>query len=119
MQVGQRLLQKHKGISGLLRAPFEELINEHGMGEAKAAQVKAAIELGNRLTLEAPEERHTITSPADAAALVSFEMSARVAGVRRLTQRSIAHSMSQNWDESSGDNQITWMGNLKGKIAFW
>jgi DNA repair protein RadC len=75
VQVGQRLLQKFKGISGLHHAPFEELINEHGIGEAKAAQIKAAIELGHRLQLEAPEERPTINSPADVVALVSFEMS--------------------------------------------
>ena len=74
--VGQRLLQKFGGLSGLHRVPIEELINQHGIGEAKAAQIKAAIELGRRLTLEAPEERPTINSPADAAALVQYEMSA-------------------------------------------
>jgi len=47
-----------------------------GVGEAKAAQIKAAIELGRRLTLESPEERPVITSPADAAGLVQYEMSA-------------------------------------------
>ncbi len=76
VQVGQRLLQKFGGISGLHRAPFDELIKQHGIGEAKAAQIKAAIELGRRLTLEAPEERPAINSPADAAALVLYEMSA-------------------------------------------
>jgi DNA repair protein RadC len=44
--------------------------------DAKAAQIKAAIELGRRLTLESPEERIAINSPADAAALVLYEMSA-------------------------------------------
>ncbi len=76
VQVGQRLLKKFGGISGLHRAPFEELLNEHGIGSAKAAQIKAAIELGRRLALEAPEERPAINSPADAAALVAYEMSA-------------------------------------------
>ncbi|MCJ7432776.1 MAG: DNA repair protein RadC [Anaerolineales bacterium] len=76
VQVAQRLLQKFGGLSGLHRAPFEELVAQHGIGEAKAAQIKAAIELGRRLTLEAPEERPTINSPADAAALVQYEMSA-------------------------------------------
>ena len=76
VQVGQRLLQKFGGLGGLHRVPIEELINQHGIGEAKAAQIKAAIELGRRLTLEAPEERPTINSPADAAALVQYEMSA-------------------------------------------
>ena len=76
VQVGQRLLGSLGGISGLQRAPFDELCNQHGIGEAKAAQIKAAIELGRRLSLESPEERPTINSPADAAALVLYEMSA-------------------------------------------
>src|SRR5574337_515601 len=76
VQVGQRLLQQFGGLGGLHRAPFEELVHQHGIGEAKAAQIKAAIELGRRLTLESPEERPTINSPADAAALVRYEMSA-------------------------------------------
>jgi DNA repair protein RadC len=74
--VGQRLLKKFGGLTGLHRAPFSDLINEHGLKKAKASQIKAAIELGRRLTLESPEERPTINSPADAAALVQYEMSA-------------------------------------------
>jgi DNA repair protein RadC len=76
VQVGQRLLQKFGGIRGLHRAPFVELCKQHGIAEAKAAQIKAAIELGRRLPLESPEERPSINSPADAAALVQYEMSA-------------------------------------------
>jgi DNA repair protein RadC len=75
IQVGQRLLGTFGGLSGLHRAPFEELCNQHGIGGAKAAQIKAAIELGRRLALESPEERSVINSPADAAALVQYEMS--------------------------------------------
>ncbi len=75
VQVGQRLLNKFGGIAGIHRAPFDELIAQHAIGEAKAAQIKAAIELGRRLTVESPEERATINSPADAAALVQYEMS--------------------------------------------
>lgn len=74
--VGQRLLNKFGGLTGLHRAPFAELKKQHGVGDAKAAQIKAAIELGRRLTLESPEERPAINSPADAAALVSYEMAA-------------------------------------------
>jgi DNA repair protein RadC len=74
--VGQRLLNKFGGLNGLHRAPFKELMDQHGLGEAKASQIKAAIELGRRLTLESPEERPAINSPADAAALVQYEMSA-------------------------------------------
>jgi len=75
VQVGHRLLKTFNGLAGLHRAQFDELCNQHGIGAAKAAQIKAAIELGRRLTLESPEERPTINSPADAAALVQYEMS--------------------------------------------
>jgi len=74
--VGHRLLNTFGGLTGLHRAPFAELKKQHGLGDAKAAQIKAAIELGRRLALEAPAERPTINSPADAAALISYEMSA-------------------------------------------
>jgi len=76
VEVGQRLLQEFGGLRGLHRAPFTDLMDQHGMGEAKASQIKAAIELGRRLTLEAPEEKPAINSPADAAALLQYEMSA-------------------------------------------
>jgi DNA repair protein RadC len=75
VQLGQRLLDTFGGISGLHRAPFEEMCQQHGLGTAKTAQIKAAIELGRRLTLEEPEEKHTIHSPEDVATLVRYEMS--------------------------------------------
>jgi len=75
VQVGQRLLQTFGGLAGLHRATFEEMCAQHGIREAKAAQIKAAIELGRRLMVESPEERPAINSPADAADLVRYEMS--------------------------------------------
>lgn len=74
--VGNRLLNQFNGLTGLHRAPFADLKRQHGLGDAKAAQIKAAVELGRRLTLESPAERAAINSPADAAALVQYEMSA-------------------------------------------
>jgi DNA repair protein RadC len=44
------------------------------MGPAKVAQVKAALELGRRLLLTAPESRPQVRSPADAAGLLMAEM---------------------------------------------
>ncbi len=75
VQVGHRLLQQFKGLRGLHSAPFDELCAQHGIGAAKAAQIKAAIELGRRLAAEQPEERRNINSPKDAADLVMYEMS--------------------------------------------
>ncbi len=76
VQVGQRLLKHFGGLAGLHSAPLEELVHQRGVGLAKAAQIKAAIELGRRLNSETGEERPTINSPEDAARLVSYEMSA-------------------------------------------
>jgi len=78
VQVGQRLLLEFGGLAGLHRASFQEVCAQHGIGAAKAAQIKAAIELGRRLAVESPEERATIHCPADAAALVQYEMSALI-----------------------------------------
>ena len=76
VQVGQRLLKDLHGLRGLQRADYQEICNQHGIGPAKAAQIKAAIELGRRLSVEAPEERPSVHSPGDAADLVKYEMSA-------------------------------------------
>src|SRR4030042_5207690 len=76
VQVGQRLLQTFGGLTGIHRASFDELRNQKGIKLAKAAQIKAAIELGRRLVLESPEERPIIHSPAEAAEMVQYEMSA-------------------------------------------
>lgn len=76
VQVGQRLLQHFNGIGGIHRAPFAQLTCQHGTDEAKAAQIKAAIELGRRLAVESPEERPIISAPKDDADLVLYEMSA-------------------------------------------
>jgi DNA repair protein RadC len=76
VQVGQRLIRDFGGISGIHKAPFNELCKQRGIGNAKAAQIKAALELGYRLSIEKPEERPAVNSPADAAALVEYEMTA-------------------------------------------
>lgn len=76
VQVAQRLLRTIGGLKGLQQVSFEELVKQFGIGEAKAAQLKAAVELGRRLSLESPQERPTVNGPADAAALIQYEMSA-------------------------------------------
>jgi len=68
------LLARFGGLSGLLRANVGELAQEPGVGPARAAQVKAALELGRRLLLSPTEERRQIRSPEDVAALLMLEM---------------------------------------------
>lgn len=76
VQVGQRLLLRFGGVSGLHQASFNEVCQQKGVGQAKAAQIKAALELGNRLSKEKRNEQPAIHSPDDAAGLVKHEMSA-------------------------------------------
>jgi len=76
VEMGQRLLKQYKSLDGLHNAPFDELCAQHGMGEAKTAQIKAALELGYRMKKQQEDERSTINSPTEAAALVEHEMSA-------------------------------------------
>ncbi len=74
LELARDLIVRYGGLHGLLRASFAELAAEHGLGPAKAAQVKAALELGRRLLLAAPGERLQIRSPEDVAALLMLEM---------------------------------------------
>ena len=69
-----RILARFGGLVGLARAGFGELCAERGIGEAKAAQLKAALELGKRLASTQPEERVVVRSPQDVANLLMAEM---------------------------------------------
>ncbi len=70
----ERLLTEFNGLTGLAQASFEELTEARGVGKAKVTQIKAAIELGRRLLLAAPQERTKIQSPQDVANLLMLEM---------------------------------------------
>ena len=74
LDLANKLLAKYGGLPGLVRADFRELCTEHGMGEAKSAQVKAALELGRRLASAQVDTRYRISTPADAANLVMLDM---------------------------------------------
>jgi DNA repair protein RadC len=74
LELANKLLSKYGGLPGLVRADFRELCAEHGMGEAKSAQVKAALEIGRRLALVQVDTRYKISTPADAANLVMLDM---------------------------------------------
>lgn len=75
VELARKLLIEHGGWVGLQRLSFEEMTKIHGLGEAKAAQVKAALEIGRRLLLAQPEQRPQISSPGDVANLLMVEMS--------------------------------------------
>ncbi|HNP69684.1 MAG TPA: DNA repair protein RadC [Kouleothrix sp.] len=72
--LAQQLLVEQGGWPGLLRCDYGELCRRHGIGEAKAATLKAALEIGRRLLLADPAERLQIKNPTDAAQLLMLEM---------------------------------------------
>ncbi len=74
VQIGQRLLFLFGGLDGLRRVTFTEMCDVDGVGPAKAAQIKAAIELGRRMARLTPDERILITSPQDVADQVQYKM---------------------------------------------
>ncbi|MEE8345871.1 MAG: DNA repair protein RadC [Dehalococcoidia bacterium] len=69
-----RLLSRFNGLPGLARASVGELSSEHAVGEAKAAQMLAAMELGRRLLATQPDERPFVRSPQDIANLLLADM---------------------------------------------
>ncbi|MCA0351012.1 MAG: DNA repair protein RadC [Chloroflexi bacterium] len=75
IQLAQLLLREHGGWHGLQKIEFSDLCRVRGMGEAKAAHIKAALEIGRRLLLAAPNQPLQITSPADVVGLLQVEMS--------------------------------------------
>ncbi len=74
LDLAQRLLVSFGGLVGLARADLATLERFHGLGEAKAAKLKAALELGRRLALAQPEERPLVRTPEDVYAIAGAEM---------------------------------------------
>ncbi len=69
-----RLLARFEGLQALGRVSFAELCGEKAVGQAKAAQILAALELGRRVVSAQPDERTAIRCPEDVYALVGAEM---------------------------------------------
>lgn len=73
--LARELLLEYGGLHGIARVSPQQLAQRHGLGPAKAAQLKAALEIGRRLVQEETAARDKISSPADLYRLVSLEMS--------------------------------------------
>jgi DNA repair protein RadC len=69
------LLARAGGLGGLARLSLPELMGLHGIGAAKAAELKAAFQLAQRLNALQPQDRPYIRSPQDVMNLVGAEMS--------------------------------------------
>ncbi|MCC7165110.1 MAG: DNA repair protein RadC [Anaerolineae bacterium] len=71
MQVSAHLLEECGRLAGLARVPIRELAAIKGIGQVKAIELYACFELGRRIAAANPEEKPRISSPADAARMLS------------------------------------------------
>ena len=74
IEMASRLLREHGGLGGLITVDFAQLCQEHGLGTAKAAQLKSALEIGRRVSLLDVVAKPKVARPEDVANLVMLEM---------------------------------------------
>ena len=67
LAIANDLLAARGGVHGLVRSSCDELARVAGIGQAKAAQILAAVELGRRTLAHGPSARIQLRTPADAA----------------------------------------------------
>jgi len=72
--LANRVLNVFERLHHLKHATIEEMVAIKGIGEVKAIQLLAAIELGRRLAQKQNDEKFTIRSPQDAAAYLMPDM---------------------------------------------
>lgn len=70
-ELGRSILNRFRTLRGIDSSPLSELCSIQGVGEAKAAQIKAALELGKRLYRERAERKRKIASAVDVITYVS------------------------------------------------
>ena len=75
MMTSQKLLSRFGSLKGVANASVEELTQTKGIGPAKAAQIKAVLELSKRLEADVNEKpKPILKSPEDVAAVVKTRL---------------------------------------------
>lgn len=74
ISLAQSILSSSEGLKFLCNSSIEELSKINGVGTAKAAIIKASIELGNRLRSFRTDELIIINSPKDVANMIIEDM---------------------------------------------
>jgi len=74
VELAERILKKFRSLTAIARASVEELQEFEGVGFAKAVEILAAFELGQRLATEDTLSRPAIKSAKDVARLMMPEM---------------------------------------------
>lgn len=74
IDLATQLLACFCGLKGLVATSTDELSRVKGIGPAKAAQIKAALEIGRRVAVTAMSNKPVIKSPGDVSALMMEKM---------------------------------------------
>ena len=74
LHLANSVLNHFEQIQGLKDATMEEMTAIKGIGQAKAVQLMAAVELGRRLSSKQTDTKFTIRSPKDAASYLMADM---------------------------------------------
>ena len=74
LHLANRVLNYFEQIQELKHASIEEITAVKGIGQAKAVQLLAAVELGKRLFQQKTDDKFTIRSPKDAATYLMADM---------------------------------------------
>lgn len=91
LPLSQRILAENGGLSGLMRLEHSDLAQIRGLGKAKAAKLKAALEMGRRLTTITDEEKPRISAPEDIVRLYGVEMASLEHEVLRVVLLNTKH----------------------------
>jgi len=75
MDIAYALMERFEDITQMSHATMAELTQVTGLGTARAAALKAALELGRRVVLAKQGERLVVRSPSGTAQLLMAEMS--------------------------------------------
>ena len=109
LNLAARILASRGGLPCIARASFGELSSEKGIGEAKASQLAAALELGKRLISAHPESRAVIKSPRDVFNLLQGDMA-------QLDQEHLRVILLNTKNQVLGVSEI-YVGNVNSSIV--
>jgi DNA repair protein RadC len=109
LDLSGRVLREMDGLRGVGRVTYDELCGIHGISDAKACQVLAALELGNRLVSLHPEDRPRIDGAQDVANLLAAEMG-------RLDQEQLRVLLLSIKNEVMGSS-LVYQGNVNSSVV--